>query len=65
MKCKCGNGQGMPLVNPRPIKDSKGNPLLYTGGMSAGGQCWFCAFPHQVPVLTEEQTEYVRMALGG
>lgn len=48
MKCKCGNEQGKPLKNPRPVTMTmKGETvqLHYTGGMSADGKCWFCAFP--------------------
>lgn len=50
MKCKCGNAVGQPLVNPRqrtfvPIGQKEPVLLVYNGGMSTDGKCWFCAFP--------------------
>lgn len=65
MKCKCGNEMGEPLVFPRPkVFVLKGEvvKLAYTAGMSVDGKCWFCAFDHEVPVLTPEQRAYVEAA---
>lgn len=50
MKCACGNAVGLPRVSPFPlsyIPHGKKEPvvLVYNGGMSTDGKCWFCAFP--------------------
>lgn len=54
MKCKCGNEQHKPRVNPFPVsyrdvKTKEEMIVLYNGGMCQienGIQCWFCTFPN-------------------
>jgi hypothetical protein len=51
MKCKCGNEQGKPRVNPYPVsfKDDRSGKVVvlpYMGGFVTNWNlCWFCAFP--------------------
>lgn len=50
MKCKCGNEQHKPLVNPRPVSftDQKSKQvvhILYQAGFVNSELCWFCATP--------------------
>ena len=50
LKCKCGNEQGKPRVSPFPVsflddRSKKRIDLLYMGGHTPDGKCWFCVFP--------------------
>lgn len=49
MKCKCGNEQGKPQVNPQIVsfKDTRSREEVQIFFMAGfiGDQCYFCAVP--------------------
>lgn len=49
-KCKCGNEQGRPQVNPVGkvlfnLVTKEHEPLYYQAGNFRDGTCWYCQFP--------------------